>query len=186
MRRTLHALLLFALIAAACGDTADPTTTTSDPLTTTTAATTTTEAPTTTTTSSTTTTSTSTTSTTSTTTTSTTSTTTTTAAGLPPTYVPEHGQFAWAVFVGIFEGPPSQAEIDAAYAPVVAAGYEPGGWGDAGCDQGSAEALGLDPDGGFVVASIYFASEADAERAADAIGREHVEGVAEVQTFCLD
>ncbi|WNB84559.1 hypothetical protein [Cellulomonas sp. ATA003] len=62
-------------------------------------------------------------------------------------------------------------------------GYQPGGHGELACDQGAAEALGLDPQ--TIAASVYFASEADARRFAEAYGPDVV-GVAAVTVFCRD
>ncbi len=190
----LRVAAVAALLLAACADTsADPpasdptvattkapTTTTPTPPTTTTTlppTTTTTQPPTTTTTASPTTT-----------TLAPTTTTTlapTTAPGPPPTTAIEHGAFAWAVYLGLWDAPPDEADRAAAAAPAEAVGYEVEGWGEAGCDQGAADALGLDPNDLRYVSSLYFASEADAQAAAAAIG-DGVLAVAEVQTFCLD
>ena len=76
-----------------------------------------------------------------------------------------HGGDTWAVVLAGVPGsdyyvPPITEAIAAAWA----AGYRPS-TGDAGCDQGSVEAMGL-PDGGLgVTVSVYLRTEADAERA---------------------
>ncbi len=71
-----------------------------------------------------------------------------------------------------------------ATAPARAAGYAVDGFGDLACDQGSAAALGLDPDGSYYGAALHFASEDDARQAAAVIG--DVAKVARVVTYCLD
>ncbi len=186
---TVSAVVLTAFTLAACADTADPPATT---LPATTVAPTTTappEPPTTTTTTPPTTTLAPTTNTTlapTTTTTLTPTTTSTTAvAAPPPTAAISHGQLAWAVYLGLWDEAPDEAARAEAAAPATAVGYEVEGWGDVGCDQGAAEALGVDPSGGHFASGLYFATEADAEAAAALIG-DGVLAVAEVQTFCLD
>ncbi len=187
----LRAVLLVAVVLAACGDTAGDTapttgppvtatlppaadttttsapvvtTTTPAPVTTTTAALPTTTAP---------------------------PPTTTTApppedeAGPPPTAAPTHGGLSWAVYMGAWQGSPDDAAYQEAVAPALAAGYDPGGLTDVACDQGAAAALGVDPAGGYLIAGLYFATEADARDAAAAIG-DGVDAVGEVQTYCLD
>ncbi len=177
---TVSAVVLTAFTLAACADTADPPATTlpattvaptttapPEPPTTTPTPPTTTLAPTTTTTLTPTTTS------------------TTAVAAPPPTAAISHGQLAWAVYLGLWDEAPDEAARAEAAAPATAVGYEVEGWGDVGCDQGAAEALGVDPSGGHFASGLYFATEADAEAAAALIG-DGVLAVAEVQTFCLD
>lgn len=62
------------------------------------------------------------------------------------------------------------------------------GTGDLGCDQGGAEALGLDPNGEWAAVSVLFDSETDASQFVTAFeARGHtVEGMGLVQTYCLD
>ena len=59
--------------------------------------------------------------------------------------------------------------------------------GDANCDQGSLQALGIGDDAFFSIVSVYFESEADAIAARDAFLARGIGGtVALVQTYCMD
>lgn len=72
--------------------------------------------------------------------------------------------------------------ITAAVAAAEDAGYTTG---PTDCDEGAAQALGL--EGYALTISVYFDTEADAQAAAAAFEARGVTGVvAEIQTFCLD
>jgi hypothetical protein len=98
----------------------------------------------------------------------------------------EHGGEAWAVYVAVasdFDAP----EIAAGAGLLEELGYF-GGGGDLGCDQGAAEALGLDPSQSWTATAVYFETEEDAQafvNAYESLGHQAV-GYALVQTFCLD
>lgn len=120
------------------------------------------------------------------TTTTTAATTTTLPEFPPPAGELTHGGQSWAVYLALaddFTAPELEEAQQLADMYGLFAGF-----GDLGCDQGGAEALGVDPNGEWAVASVYFDSEAEAEQFVDAFeARGHtVAGVGPVQTFCLD
>ena len=114
---------------------------------------------------------------------------TTTLAPLPPTQEqPVHGGDAWAVYLAVstdISGP----EIADAIALLEDLGYVAGwGSGDLACDQGGAQAVGVDPSDNYAVVGAYFDTALDAARfvvALDARGHS-VLGIGLVQTYCLD
>lgn len=121
--------------------------------------------------------------------TTTTEATTTTLPEFPPTAASlTHGGESWAVYLAVadnynFTAPEIEEAQDLAGAYGISAGV-----GELGCDQGGAEALGLDPNGEWAAASVYFDSEADASEFVDAFeARGHtVAGMGPVLTYCLD
>jgi hypothetical protein len=110
-------------------------------------------------------------------------------APLPPTQEePVHGGSAWAVYLAVatdISGP----EIADAIALLEDLGYVAGwGSGDLACDQGGAQAVGVDPSDNYAVVGAYFDTALDAARfvvALDARGHS-VLGIGLVQTYCLD
>jgi hypothetical protein len=178
MMRIGLTFLLVMLIACSSGETGGSATSTSItsttvPTTTTIQSTTTTSAPT---------------------TTSTIATTTTTVAATTTT-LPEfpqtatsitHGGESWAVYLAV-AGDFGAPELEEAKALADTYGLLDGE-GDLGCDQGGAEALGLDPNDEWAVVSVYFDTEADARQFVDAFeARGHtVAGMGLVLTYCLD
>jgi hypothetical protein len=114
---------------------------------------------------------------------------TTTLAPLPPTQEqPVHGGDAWAVYLALstdISGP----EIGDAIDLLEDLGYVAGwGSGDLACDQGGAQAVGVDPSDNYAVVGAYFDTALDAARfvvALDARGHS-VLGLGLVQTYCLD
>lgn len=164
---------MVASVACASGETLESTTTTLGPTTTSTdLAPTTTEASTTTSTMD---------------TTSTMAATTTTLPEFPPPAGGlTHGGESWAVYLAVaddFAAPELEEAQQLADTYGLFAGF-----GDLGCDQGGAEALGVDASGQWAVVSVYFDTEADALQFIDAFeARGHtVAGVGLVETFCLD
>jgi len=127
-------------------------------------------------------------------TTSTTEATTTTAPTLPP-FPPEdplmHGKSTWGLYLVVL--PMGQASVDspefqAAQQAAIDAGYSQGeGYSGIECDQGAAEALGLE-SGEHIAPAVYFASEDLANQARDAFEArgQSVAGIAHVTTYCLD
>jgi hypothetical protein len=110
-------------------------------------------------------------------------------APLPPAQEePVHGGDAWAVYLALstdISGP----EIADAIALLEDLGYV-AGWaiGDLACDQGGAQAVGVDPSDGYAAVRAYFETVLDAARfvvALDARGHS-VLGIGLVQTYCLD
>jgi len=110
-------------------------------------------------------------------------------APLPPTQEePVHGGSAWAVYLAVatdISGP----EIADAIALLEDLGYVAGwGSGDLACDQGGAQAVGVDPSDNYAMVGAYFDTALDAARfvvALDARGHS-VLGIGLVQTYCLD
>ena len=114
---------------------------------------------------------------------------TTTLAPLPPTQEqPVHGGDAWAVYLAVSTDI-SDPEIADAIALLEDLGYVAGwGSGDLACDQGGAQAVGVDPSDNYAVVGAYFDTALDAARfvvALDARGHS-VLGIGLVQTYCLD
>jgi hypothetical protein len=73
--------------------------------------------------------------------------------------------------------------LDQAIADAAAAGYDVG---KTDCDEGAAEAIGMDGSGVYTI-TIYLNSEADANAAAEAFAARGVDAtVALVTLFCLD
>lgn len=114
--------------------------------------------------------------------------TTSTTGGTAPTPFPPanlditHGGTTWAVVLaGAVES--DDPVLGAAQQAAGDAGYDSG---PTDCDEGAAEALGL--DGSAYTVSVYFSSEADARQAHTAFEERGVRGaaVAQVSTFCLD
>jgi hypothetical protein len=114
---------------------------------------------------------------------------TATLAPLPPTQEePVHGGDAWAVYLALSTDI-SDPEIVEAIALLEDLGYAAGwGSGDLACDQGGAQAVGVDPSDGYAMVGAYFDSALDAARfvvALDTRGQS-VRGIGRVQTYCLD
>ena len=110
-------------------------------------------------------------------------------APLPPTQEePVHGGSAWAVYLAVATDI-SDPEIAAAISLLEDLGYVAGwGSGDLACDQGGAQAVGVDPSDNYAVVGAYFDTALDAARfvvALDARGHS-VLGIGLVQTYCLD
>lgn len=97
----------------------------------------------------------------------------------------EHGDVVWGVYT-LAAVDPSPAEVEAATAPLRAAGYDRRFAGDLGCDQGAAEALGLDPGTSASGVAVYFDDVAAVEQFLRAYYPERVIGVARVTLYCLD
>lgn len=157
-KNALASIVLVSLLAACGGGVSGTTTTTAPATTTTTVVTTTTLAA-----------------------------TTTTLPEFPPARETlEHGGEAWSVILAASEHENDPA-IAAAITAATDAGYDTAGPTDAGCDQGSLQALGIDDDDYYLIVSVYFDTEEDAIAARDAFLTRGVEGtVALVQTYCLD
>ena len=114
---------------------------------------------------------------------------TTTLAPLPPTQEqPVHGGDAWAVYLAVSTDI-SDPEIADAISLLGDLGYVAGwGSGDLACDQGGAQAVGVDSSDNYAVVGAYFDTALDAARfvvALDARGHS-VLGIGLVQTYCLD
>ena len=110
-------------------------------------------------------------------------------APLPPTQEQAvHGGSAWAVYLAV-SADISAPEIADAIALLEDLGYVAGwGSGDLACDQGGAQAVGVDPSDNYAVVGAYFDTALDAARfvvALDARGHS-VLGIGLVQTYCLD
>lgn len=111
---------------------------------------------------------------------------TTTLPEFPPAGDLEHGGETWAVYIAVaddFSAPnltdaTAQAELYGFFA----------GTTDINCDQGAAEAIGVAPGGSEAVVGVYFETEPEATQFVVAWeARGHiVEGMGQVQTFCLD
>jgi hypothetical protein len=98
----------------------------------------------------------------------------------------EHGGSYWAVYVAV---EPDEGRVLAdARDRVEAAGYTPGG-GDLACDQGAAEALGMERQAQAMTVAVYFDTRDDAETffglLASRLEPPPV-GIANVTTLCLD
>jgi hypothetical protein len=121
-----------------------------------------------------------------TTTTTTTTAATTTTTPLPEQAFPGHGGEAYAVYIGAAGADGFDVStFDEATAAAEALGYDVLGYGDVFCDQGAAEALGLDPDGNWFVTGLYFATEEDADIFAAAYPLP-VLAIAQITMFCAD
>jgi hypothetical protein len=89
--------------------------------------------------------------------------------------------------VGVINQSEVSGNLNDVFADAIAAAEAMGyfaGAGDLGCDQGAAEALGLE-DGFYYGVGLYFATMDDAIAFAAAYPGEVV-GIANVTTFCLD
>jgi hypothetical protein len=93
---------------------------------------------------------------------------------------PEHGGVVWGLYLALGDSLDDPA-MDAARQRATELGYHPGG-GELACDDGAAEALGVDAS--YSVA-VYFRTREDAEAAAALFGSAPV-GIARVTTYCLD
>ncbi|HEV7758950.1 MAG TPA: hypothetical protein VGO78_08170 [Acidimicrobiales bacterium] len=110
----------------------------------------------------------------------------------PPEAPLEHGKSTWGLYLVVL--PQGQASVDsaefqAAQQAARDAGYSQAeGYSGIGCDEGAAEALGLDPNADLIAPAVYFASEAQADqaRAAFEARGQHVAGIAHVTPYCLD
>ena len=112
---------------------------------------------------------------------------TTTAPAWPPALTAgEHGGTTWGVYLAVA---PQDEGIDApalveAEDQAAADGYDALVL-DLACDQGAAEALGLDVDAPLYAAAIYFATEEEAVLF-EQLYRPEVLGHAQVATYCMD
>lgn len=105
---------------------------------------------------------------------------------LPPEVVPEHGGTFWGLYLAAAPST-DDPEIARWTERMETIGYTPS-VGDLACDDGAADALGIDP--GWSRVAIYFDTREEAETAAGTI-EISLElgtpiGVARVTTFCLD
>ncbi len=123
--------------------------------------------------------------------TTTTPTPTTTVTPAEPEFPPErtsleHGGPTWGLYLAVAApGDYESPVLQAATAAATAAGYRSGP-GDLSCDQGAAEALGV--EAGAVGVALYFETEAQANQARAAFEAEaqEVVGVVNVTTYCMD
>ena len=105
------------------------------------------------------------------------------AAWPPATTAVVHGGERWAVYVAVTDSG-DDPRVAAAQERLDALGYASAtGWGDVGCDDGAAEALGVPWQSTAV--RVYFDTQADAETFARLYGPEAV-GTAQVTLYCLD
>jgi hypothetical protein len=103
-----------------------------------------------------------------------------------------HGEPTWGLYLVVL--PEGQASVDspefkAAQQAARDAGYSQAeGYSGIGCDEGAAEALGVDPNTAWIAPAVYFASEAQADqaRAAFEARGQSVAGIAHVTPYCLD
>jgi len=105
--------------------------------------------------------------------------------GWPPEVTPVHGGRAWAVYLAV-GSPDSEWDmhmLGETESYLQGQGYTGSGIGSVGCDQGAAEALGVDPQDNRV--AVYFDSAARAQEFVAVYDRQDV-GSAEVTTYCLD
>lgn len=98
----------------------------------------------------------------------------------PPTVEPVHGGTYWAVYLAA--GDPD-SDIFIRRVEMLEANKLPSHGGEAGCDQGSREAMSLKESDHVI--GVYFTAEADARTYAATLGFEPA-GIVEVRTFCLD
>ena len=103
----------------------------------------------------------------------------------PDEATPVHGSRVWAVYLAVgspdSDGDRHMLGEAASYARGL--GYAGSGIGEVSCDQGAAEALGLDPADHRV--AVYFPSSARAQEFVAVYDRQDV-GSAQVTTYCLD
>jgi hypothetical protein len=105
---------------------------------------------------------------------------------LPPEVIPQHGGTSWGLYLAVAPSV-DDPEVERWTERMETIGYTPS-FGDLACDDGAAEALGVDPGSSRV--AVYFATRQDAETAAGTI-EISLElgtpvGVARVTTYCLD
>jgi hypothetical protein len=98
-----------------------------------------------------------------------------------PAETVEQGGRYWGVYAVVAEA--GSAELDEAFNRLRDLGVAVGGFGELSCDEGAAEALGVDPDLHGV--AVYFEKKADAQAFAATLDPPPV-GVARVRTFCAD
>src|SRR5688572_18182236 len=105
--------------------------------------------------------------------------------GWPPEVTPVHGGRVWAVYLAV--GSPDSEwdmhKLGETESYLQGQGYTGSGIGSVGCDQGAAEALGVDSQDNRV--AVYFDSAARAQEFVAVYDRQDV-GSAEVTTYCLD
>ncbi len=110
-----------------------------------------------------------------------------------PSFFPEEapgveGGMSWGVYLATDDEPDYASESTIAIDRLTDLGYSQFAFGvELACDQGSAAALGKDPN--TIAVAIYFATESDAGAFATAYYYRYGEpviGVAQVTTFCLD
>lgn len=116
--------------------------------------------------------------------------TSTTIPAWPAVVPPEHGGPVWAAYLVVGPQEEGEAAPDMRRVGDLARGlgYEPG-VSDLACDQGAAEALGLDLTESYLGLSLYFATEDEARSFAERFRSEvrgEVRGVVQVRTLCLD
>jgi hypothetical protein len=102
-------------------------------------------------------------------------------ASPPPVAEPVHGGTAWGVYLAVMTSPDDPAYVQSG-TRLEQFGYFPSE-GDVSCDEGAAEALGLEPN--VLVRSVHFDSREDAE-AFVALYGDDILGIAQVTTYCLD
>lgn len=98
----------------------------------------------------------------------------------PPTVEPTHGGTYWAVYLAA--GDPDSDEFIRRVEMLESKGL-PSHGGEAGCDQGSREALGLKESDHVI--GVYFDGKDDADAYAATLDFEAAD-IVQVQTFCLD
>lgn len=104
---------------------------------------------------------------------------------LPPqaTELRQGGSYQ-AVYLAVSAGSSVTAENRQAESAAKALGYQ-AGTGDVDCDQGARQALGLPETGSYLVTSVLFTTDAQAQTFVAAYQPEVV-GTAQVELFCLD
>jgi hypothetical protein len=102
-------------------------------------------------------------------------------ASPPSVAEPVHGGTAWGVYLAVMTSPDDPAYVQSG-TRLERLGYFPSE-GDVSCDEGAAEALGLEPN--VLVRSVHFGSREDAE-AFVALYGDDILGIAQVTTYCLD
>jgi hypothetical protein len=100
----------------------------------------------------------------------------------------DHGLVSWGVYLAAFpEGTPEAPQAVSALESMDNAGYrtDPGYTG-VNCDEGAADALGIEPQSWVVV--VYFETEEQANQAREAFEArgQGVLGIVGVRTYCLD
>lgn len=97
----------------------------------------------------------------------------------PPEMLPTHGGTIWGLYLAVGDSL-EDAAMDAAVQQATELGYHPGG-GEIACDDGAADALGVDAT---MSVAVYFATREDAEAATQFF--DAWVGIARVTTYCLD
>lgn len=98
----------------------------------------------------------------------------------PPEVSPTHGGVVWGLYLAV--GPTlDDADMEGAVRQAEELGYTPSS-GDLACDDGAADALGVDVSSSGV--AVYFATREDAEAATQFF--DAWVGIARVTTYCLD